>query len=109
MQVVDHLACMWAGVYNQAVTSFADTHLFSDLASHAEQVAYQGLIFYCQVIHRGDVLIGDNQDVRGSRRVDIAENGHLFVGIELLAGSDASNDVTEDTLAHFVSFPNRIN
>ena len=95
----NHLPSMLPRVDDQAVASLINALLLDNLASEAKQVTHQRLILGGQIVDRGNVFIGDNQDVGGRHRVDIAEGGGLLVRVDDLSWRLASNNATKDAIS----------
>src|SRR5258707_7712089 len=49
---------------------------------------------------RFDVLLGDDYEVHGGRRIDVVEGEHLIVLVDLAARDLASDDLAEDAVGH---------
>ena len=72
MQVVDRLAPILAGIDDRA-KAINQPLLGGDFADDNEQVPHQRGIRVIQVRNRGDLFLGDHQDMDRSLRTDIVK------------------------------------
>jgi hypothetical protein len=64
----------------------------------AVQSSYHPVVYFLQVIHGGDVLAWDHQQVRWRLRVDVLEGDDLIFLVQLVAGNVAGGDPTEEAI-----------
>ena len=95
MEVVDGLAAVGAGVDDQAVT-VGEVLGAGDFAGGVEELAEDGGIVLCGVGMRGEVVLGDDEDVRGGLGVDVREGEGVLVFVEAGDGDFAGDDFAEE-------------
>lgn len=86
MQVKDHLPGVRTGIDNQPVTGLVNPLLPGKLASDRKQPTDQQLVSFGQVVDRGNMPVGDHQDMCTGNGMDIPEGRDLFVLVKNLAG-----------------------
>ena len=72
------LTSVLADVADYAVAA-GEAFLPGDNRDHLEDVRNYRAVFGSDLVNPGDVGLGDNQNVRGSHRRDVAECKHLVV------------------------------
>lgn len=82
MQVVHFLATVVIAVNDQPVTAIGNALLRGDLAGNQQHPASHPLVIIREVIHRGDLFVGHDQDMDWGRGVNIPESRHPFVLID---------------------------
>lgn len=80
--MVHCLAAIAAGVDHTAEALLCETFLLSYLSGHDHQFAHDCGVLVFEVGDALDVLTGDQQDVLGSRGVDVAEGIQVVVTID---------------------------
>ena len=95
MEVVDGLAAVGTGVDDEAV-AVGEVLGAGDFTSGVEKSAEDGGIVLCGVGVRGEVVLGDDEDVRGGLRVDVREGEGVLVFVEAGDGDFAGDDFAEE-------------
>ena len=68
-------------------------------------MAHQELVFGRQLVHRADVPVGHDEDVRGRDGVDITEGGHQVIAVDDVRRGSAGDDLAEVAVGvHFVPY-----
>lgn len=95
VEVVDGLAAVGAGVEHQAV-AVGEVLGAGDFAGGVEKLAEDGGVVLGGVRVRGEVVLGDDEDVRGRLGVDVREGESLLVFVEAVDGDFAGDDFAEE-------------
>ncbi len=98
VQMVDGLATPGTRVRDHPIAVRIETLLGSDRSRSQQERASDGGVTVIQLAHRLDVFSRNNEHVRWSRRLDVAECNDEIVLVDTLAWDVSSNDPTEDTL-----------
>lgn len=107
MNVKHRLTPVGVAVRHHAVSAGVNTQLAGDLFGHQEDVSDGGFVIRGEIIQRGDVLLGDDQDVCRGAGVDVPE-GQANVVLENGFGRDLpGDDLAENTVAHGSDLPAR--
>lgn len=85
MQVVYLLTPMPVAVDDQPVPILSNPLLLSQFPGYKQHSPGDLLIVLCQVVSRGNKLVGDNQHVSRRSRVNIAKGGHQVILIQDIA------------------------
>jgi hypothetical protein len=100
MEVVDGLSAVGAGVEDDAVAASvlanAEVLLAGDLGGGGEEVAEEGGVGWNSVGERGDVALGDDEDVDGGLGVDVGEGEGEVVLVEAGDGDGGGGDLAEE-------------
>jgi len=95
MEVVDGLSAVGAGVEDDAV-AVGEVLLAGDLGGGGEEVAEEGGVGWNSVGERGDVALGDDEDVDGGLGVDVGEGEGEVVLVEAGDGDGGGGDLAEE-------------
>ncbi len=98
MQVKDFLAGVGVAVYHGAVAAVGDTQLPGQPGHHRQQVAGQGGIV--EVVHGGQVAAGNEQQVLGRSRVNVAKGQADVVLVDDVGGDFTGGDLAKETIGH---------
>ena len=71
-----------------------------DLDRDAREVSDQRIVLGCQIGKRGDVFAGDDEYVRRTRRIDVAERDGAIVLVHAIRPCLAGRDSTEEAVGH---------
>ncbi len=72
MQMTDRLSAIRARIDHQAVTTLVQSLLHSDCLRYSKKPAKE-VRFGTRLVERGEVALGNDEDVRRSLRADISE------------------------------------
>jgi len=95
VEVVDGLAAIGAGVDDQAV-AVGEVLGAGDFAGGVEELAEDAGVVLGGVGVRGEVVLGDDEDVRGGLGVDVREGEGVLVFVEAGDGDFAGDDFAEE-------------
>src|SRR5438067_3788919 len=98
MDVEDDLVGVAAGVDDGAPTRLVQALFAGDLRRQGEDRAHGASV--ADLVERGDVLLGDHQDVHRHLRLDVGKRDGTFVLAELLCRDLPCHDLAEDALVH---------
>jgi hypothetical protein len=103
MEVIYRLSAVIPGVDDDAVAS---VQLMSagELGGCGHQMSQQRRVFSQRLGLRGDVLLGDDKQMRRRLWVDIGKADAEVVLIHSTGGNGAGNDLTEETVRGHGSF-----
>lgn len=79
VQMVDFLAAIAIAIDDEPVAALGDALLLSDLSRRQQQTPRHLFVLIRQVIHRGDLFIGNDQNMDRGQRANIPKCGHQFV------------------------------
>jgi len=68
-----------SAIVNQTVAGLPESRLLGDLLGGQQQMAEQRLILRLAIIHRGDVLLGNDEQVNRSLRLNIVKCANKIV------------------------------
>ena len=91
------LSAVGAGVGDQPVAAFCDPLFLGKFTSNRKKMSHQRFIFSLKRAYGFDMLVRDEQDVRGRDRVNIPKGSHLFVAMDDFSFGFLGNDLTENT------------
>jgi hypothetical protein len=91
------LSTMRAGVDDESVTFFRNALLHSQCFRHHDHMSDQRLIPGLQFIDRGDVPVGNNEQVCGGYGMNIAKSRYQVIAINDLGGSLTGDNLAKDT------------
>ena len=91
------LAAVVFAIDDLAISRVADTFLSRDLGGVKNHLTEHRHVFRGQIVHRGDVLLGNNQEVDRRLRMDIVKNDNIVIFEDFGGGNFAGDDFTEDT------------
>jgi hypothetical protein len=97
VQVIDGLAAVGAGVDDETIAT-GQVLVLRNLHGGGEEMAEQGGVLRCGVCVRCEMLLGDQQDVRGRLRVKVWKGEHLVVLVEACDGESTGGDVAEEAV-----------
>jgi len=100
MQVRDGFARIGAVVEHETIAPLLQTEFFGDLSSPQQELAQRDFVFRRRA---GDVrnrLFGNDQNVRGRLRLDVAKGKHKFVLIDYRGWNFARDDLLKQGFAH---------
>ena len=95
MEVVDGLAAVGAGVDDETV-AFGEVLGAGDFAGGVEELAEDAGVVLRGVGVRGEVVLGDDEDVRRGLGVDVREGEGVLVFVEAGDGDFAGDDFAEE-------------
>lgn len=98
VNVEDGLARVRARVDDGAVATLGEPFLIGDAGGDAEQMAEQRLVRLRGVVEGFDVRARDDEDVRRSLRVDVAEGDGPPVFVDERGGNLARDDLAKETV-----------
>lgn len=96
MQVEDRLSGIGAGVDDQTIATFLQVLCLSQLASNGDEMAENRFIFWSGIIYRGNVAVGNQEDVHWSDRSSIPKGSDALILIKDGGWQAAGDDFTED-------------
>ena len=99
MQMADRLATVGAGVDDDSI-AFGEALLSCDLSGGGEELTEQFGVLGCRGGERGEVLPGDDEQVRGSLRVQVGESYDSVVFVDEFGGDCAGDDFAEDAVGN---------
>jgi len=97
VEVVDGLAAIVAGVDDQAV-AVGEGVGAGEIGGDGGEMAEEGSVVRGGVGERGEVLLGDDEDVSGGLRVDVGEGEGEVVLVEAGGGDGAGDDLAEEAV-----------
>ena len=107
MNVKYRLPSVRVAVRNHAVSAGGHAHLAGDLPGHQEDVPDGGLVFRGQIVECGDVLLGNDEDVRRGAGIDIPKRQADVVLKDDLGRDLPPHYLAENALAHGSDLPAR--
>lgn len=97
------LTGIWTSVQDHAVPALLDAHLFSQLTGDEERARNPARIRLGDVVERGNVPVGNDQQVHRGSRMLIVEGCHLVILVCKFCASLAGNNLAKDTIFfHFL-------
>ena len=96
VEVVDGLAAVGAGVDDEAV-AVGEVLGAGDFADGVEEMAEERFVILRRMGMRGEVVLGDDEDVGGSLRVEVREGESLLVFVDAGGGDFSRDDLAEET------------
>ncbi len=100
MNVIDNLSALLIDVEGHTVTRLIDPALTRNERRGSNHVSDEFAIAGAQIVHRRNVFLGNDENVRGSARADVLECENLIVFIYFRRRNIARNDVTKQTVGH---------
>src|SRR6516225_299927 len=97
MQVEHRMPCAWADVVHGAVTVL-DAALAADLGSNEVAISDDLGIPWLGFFQADQMLLGDDEHVRGRLRIDVLENVDLVIFVYLLRRDLARNDLAKQAV-----------
>ena len=97
MEVRNGLPAMHPGVDHKPVTVFRNPLLRGQCLRHYEHVPDQRFITGLQLVYRGDMPVGNDQDMGTRNRVDIAKGRDLLISVDDRGSCFAGKDFTKYT------------
>jgi hypothetical protein len=91
------LSGILVAIHKQAIAPFGHALFFGDYFGGREHVADELFVFRQHVIHRGDLLIGHDQNVHRRLGVDIPKGGHLVITKDDIGGDFTLDDLAENS------------
>jgi DNA polymerase III subunit delta len=98
VQVIDLLSAVAVAIDDEAVALFRDAFALGKVARHGKEVADQRLVLIGDIIGGGDALVGNDQNVRGRARPDVAKSRNKLVAINDVGGQLARDDALEKSV-----------
>ena len=98
VEMVDGLTAVRAGVDDQAV-AVGEVFGAGDFAGYLQEMAEDGFILWGRVGVAGDVIAGDDEDVRWRFGIDVVESEGSVVFVDL-GGRDFSRSDFAEEAAH---------
>ena len=98
MQVIDLLAAVAVAVDDEAVALFRDAFALGKVACDGKEMTDQRLILIGDIIGGRDALVGNDQNVRGRARPDVAKSRDELVAINDVGGQLAGDDALEKSV-----------
>jgi hypothetical protein len=98
MEVWDGLAAVRAVVDHDAESAFRAALVSGDLRGGEEQVTEDGLVFRGCITNAGDDVLGDDEDVDGCLRGNVAEGEAMFVAVDHIGGDLTVADFLKNRL-----------
>jgi len=97
MEMGDCLSTVCAGVEDEPVTIFGNTLSYRQSFRHRDHVSNQQFILGLQFVDRGNVPVGNNEDMRAGNGMVVAKGRHQVIAVDDLGGRFTGNDLAEDT------------
>jgi hypothetical protein len=91
-------------VEHATITRLGNAFLRGDLLRRKKQIADQFSVLRFNVVDRGDVSLGDHQDVCGSLGIDVTEGQYLLVFINDIGLNFSGHHLAEQTVRHTPSY-----
>lgn len=82
VQVKDFLPAIMIAVDNEPIAALCYSLLLGDFPRRQEQPSRHALIFFNEVVDGGNLFVGDDENVYGGYRVDIAESRNQIVLVD---------------------------
>jgi len=98
VQVIDLLSAVAVAVDDEAVAFFRDALALRKVTRHGKEVADQRLVLIGNIIGSRDALVGNDQNVRGRARSDVAKSRNELVAIDDVGGQLARDDALEKSV-----------
>jgi DNA polymerase III subunit delta len=98
VQVIDLLSAVAVAVDDEAVAFFRDALALRKVTRHGKEVADQRLVLIGDIIGGRDALVGNDQNVRGRARSDVAKSRNELVAIDDVGGQLARDDALEKSV-----------
>ena len=105
MEVVDGLAALVAHVEDQAIAPVADAGLPGNRCRCLKETAEEGAVLCRQLAGRGNVLLGDQEDVGRRARIDVVDGEEMVIFVDLRDGDLARGHATEEAVVVQGSLP----
>ena len=102
MQVTDALTAVLADIGDDAVAVFQFCGL-GDLRNGREHGGNAGGGVRRDLVGRGNVGLGNDENVDGRLRRDVVKSIDVFVLIDFLGGDDPCNDLAKQAIVHDIS------
>ena len=100
----DLLIGVTVAVDGEAVAAFGDPFLGGQLFGDGEHPAEGRFIFGRDIVHGGDFLVGDDEDVGGGNRVDVAEGGDKLILVDNVSGYFTRDNFGKNRTHFFLRF-----
>ena len=98
MHVVDALSRLRALVEDEAIAVAVDLALVGDAIGNADHPGNHRSIRLGQIVHRGNVLLGDHENMRRRDGTDVFEGHDLLIAVDLFGRNLLPEDFAEETL-----------
>ncbi len=102
MDVEDRLSCIAVRIENGPEAAVGDPAFPGNGSSPPHHLADQPIVFPAQVVQRGDVTLGHDENVRGCLWVDVVEGQQPCVFIHNGARDLSIDDLAEEAIGHSV-------
>jgi hypothetical protein len=99
VQMRDGFSAIASIIDDQPVAAFLESFLRGDFSRLEQQMAQHRMIVWSGFGDSRDGLLGDNQNVRGCLRADIAEGQHEVVFVNDLRGNLSRDDLFKESHA----------
>ena len=98
VQVMDTLSGLLTNIGDNAVA--VQTQLLGDLGNDGEDVSYYSGVILGYFSHGGNMGLGDDQEVRGSLRIDVIKGKADLVLVDFVGRDLTFGDLAEQTIRH---------
>ena len=96
--MLDQLSALRSGVDHDPVTFGGNPLLLRQLFGDLYHVTKYLSLLFGDIVERGNMLSGDDQDMHWRHRADITEGNNLIVFINSFAGDYPGDDLTKNTI-----------
>ena len=100
MEMKDRLPCLWAGVDHQSEAAFSNASLMCHHPAYQYQVTSEGFIFRLELIQRGNVFAGNDQQMDGCHGMGIGDDNYLRIFKQDLGRYFTGDNLAEDAVFH---------
>lgn len=100
MEVADRLTPVAADIGDDPVAALSDPLGCGKPLGHVQESRPQDIVRWSQIRRRSDVLTRDDQEVRRSLRVDVAEGDNQVVLVDEAGWDVPAGDGAEETVGH---------
>lgn len=107
MNVKHRLSTVGVAVGHHPVTAGVHPQLGGEVLGHQQDVPDGSLVIFGEIVQGGDVLLGNDQDVRRGAGVDIPEGQTEIVFEDGLGRNLSGDNLAEDAVAHVSDLPAR--
>lgn len=96
MQMVDDLTAFLIDVADQPVALLGDPLFVGKLFGDQHHVGDQRTVIIREIVGRGDLFVGNDEDMGRRLGIDVSEAGDQIVFVDDVSGGVAGNDLGED-------------
>ena len=108
MNVEHRLPAFAVAVHDQPVAGRIDATLNGEAFGAADQGAEQTRLLFGYIVHGGNVLLGNNENVRRRLRTDVIEREYVLVLVNDVTRNFASDELAEQAVAGHVDFHRKL-